>query len=336
MIQVKCEEIQVPIHSPFQSFGQTLTNRQSNIWTVHDSKHVISAEQCFYPKLIVNLNTNEKKDCTASLLQLGELIEQASNTKTLEQIFELPWFQDLEHKLQLHHLFAPQFLALQWIWLKTQHSALGPIFQQRSLKISGLVTNLQADIKLNGPSVWKIKIGRASFEQESQALETIFKRYPQSHFRLDANDLLADSLLRRWSDWAQQYQTRIEYIESPCPDAQQWNQLHSNLNLAIDLRGLDDLEHALHWNNLRALIVKPSLLSIKGVHKVALWVQRQNLSLPLILSSCFETQLGLHQIARMASLISDQNQFHGLGTMPFIDPTSPLSATINLDDLRAQ
>jgi hypothetical protein len=338
VIKVESQEIDIDIQAPFKSFGQTLSKRQSLIWKVSDQQHTIQSEQCFYPGLIPNLSPIEKQQLQNYLSTLPLLLEQLDRIQTLEQSFHLPWMRQLETILKPHHLFSPQFIALHWAWIKTKNQILAPLFQSQEVALSGLITQLKEDLDLNTLTTWKIKIARESFEKETHLIAQLIKKYPNYHFRLDANDHLSTKSLSQWIDWCQPHLKNIEYIESPCRDFQEWNELiklkGSTLPLAFDLREVDDINKISLWSNLSACIVKPSLLSLKGVSTVAQYINQKHLPVQFILSSCFETPMGLNQIARMSFYCKPCTKLHhGLATAAWVDSNAKVTSSLRLGQI---
>ncbi len=98
----------------------------------------------------------------------------------------------------------------------------------------------------------------------------------------------------------------IDYVEEPLPDAQKLPELFEQcpLPIALDESLLEPgWEQLAQSQQIRALVIKPTLL---GPTHAAM----QPTELPQILSSCFESPLGLELLERRA----DPSEIHGLNT----------------------
>lgn len=158
----------------------------------------------------------------------------------------------------------------------------------------------------------KLKVGNhPSLEAEVDFVREVMDRLrPDQRLRLDAN--------RRW-DWddavafgkeIHRHSSTIEYVEEPLRDPKQleaWREA-TGLNYALDetLRESPDLREFAHAT---AFIIKPTL---QGYSRQA-FERLAEYDVPMVISGCYESGIGLYQLARLAARWSP-GMAHGLDT----------------------
>lgn len=189
----------------------------------------------------------------------------------------------------------------------------------------------------------KLKVGSLSVEQATELTEQVNQVLTgQAAIRLDFN--------QRWrlNDIIRFYgnvkQLPIEYLEEPLADISQMNQLDSdplNIPFALDeqLRTISPHEISA-FKNLKAVILKPTVLGLGRTLEFAK-IAREHKILSVI-SSTFESQVGMVMLARVASSLNQNNCPMGLDTIDvfaesLLDEPSNLSGdtinVLNLPDL---
>jgi O-succinylbenzoate synthase len=168
-----------------------------------------------------------------------------------------------------------------------------------------------------GYSTFKWKIGVAPVEAE-QALfcELIASLPAAARLRLDANCGLSVEGLEAWLHFLQAHRTRIEYLEQPLPVGEEAAMAHcaaaSGIALALD-ESLNGAQGA-RWLQAGAwsgpLVVKPALA---GDARVLLQRLRP-LAAQVVLSSVFETQVGVENALQLADQLPGLNRPIGFDT----------------------
>ena len=161
----------------------------------------------------------------------------------------------------------------------------------------------------------KIKVGRGDMPREAATIRAIHDALAGDiTLRLDAN--------RAWDlDTATQFaglihDCPVEYIEEPLADPSQLVRFSSQTGIPVALDetviecGLDDLER---WRGVRAVVLKPMLL---GGFEIAIWMARRavNLGMTPVVSSTFESGVGLLALAHFAAALDQPGVAAGLDT----------------------
>lgn len=165
-------------------------------------------------------------------------------------------------------------------------------------------SRVQADFP-NGHHTLKLKVGRQEIEQDLKLIFELLAINPKLRFRLDAN--------RRWSQ--EQAATilaalplaNIDYIEEPTPD------LEANLKLVTQFHYPLALDETLQQPNYRyqpiegvhTLVIKPSLIG-SPLTIQNLVDQAQADGVKVVLSSAFETNIGLQAISELAEIVTPE------------------------------
>ncbi len=173
----------------------------------------------------------------------------------------------------------------------------------------------------------KIKVGRASVEEELKMILAILRETPPAvKLRLDAN--------RSWTpDQAESLSVlpaeRIEYVEEPLQNLSGLEAFYLRTGLAIALdESLRTPEAAryLAFEGVKALVLKPTVLG--GFSPVQKWAHLgREKGKMLILSDTFSSGIGVHTLGFWAILLHLQKTAHGLDTYRFLAEdvlTSPL------------
>lgn len=189
--------------------------------------------------------------------------------------------------------------------------------QHKKIKVNGLLTGSTEEMLINaakllseGYDVLKLKVGRRDIDSEIGFILQLRKTFGYNfQLRLDAN--------RSWDFDSAVYfgknvvNEQIEYIEEPLKDFKRLDELYfqTSLPFAIDesLFEFDDLPI-----KTKALILKPSFVG--GIHKTYQFIKlAQSKGIQPIISSAFESGLGLRTLAKVASFIPE-NIAMGLDT----------------------
>jgi o-succinylbenzoate synthase len=188
--------------------------------------------------------------------------------------------------------------------------------------INGLVTARASDIRSEitrlveqGYRTIKLKVGRATIAEDIQAVSAVLDALPHSvTLRLDAN--------RAWS-FEDAYMfartidhKRIAYIEEPLVDSTNLPRLYKETGvlIALDESLLNTTPERLQLHDgTAALVLKPTLLG--GLETAMKFARRAIRSgIKAVVSSSFESSLGLRMLAEFAASLGDLQTAHGLDT----------------------
>lgn len=189
-----------------------------------------------------------------------------------------------------------------------------------ALLLSAPLDDLSAQIEAMGtefpePLIVKVKVGRCSLAEDIQRLELIMQRLPGARLRLDGNRSwhVADVLELNHA----LPNLPVQFLEEPLQDA-------SKLPEMVRLTGWGyALDESLHepcfqlevTPGLEALVLKPSLYgSLERCGELVQTAQR--LKIPLIVSSSFESSLGITQLMALAECWSPDS-VAGLDTLKY-------------------
>lgn len=176
-------------------------------------------------------------------------------------------------------------------------------------------TLVSSDSDMDGRSeeapVVKIKVG-VSVEEGARRIQSIVGASKETKIRLDGNRFLSESeaheLLRRLGDDL----ARIEFFEEPfagCFDADHRSDFPVPLAIDESLNGEN-------WRHADVCILKPSLLG-DPAHTVAMAMDMQKEERRVVLSSAFESSVGMTMLAWLAARLG--NGHPGFGTYRFLE-----------------
>lgn len=198
--------------------------------------------------------------------------------------------------------------------------------QPRSYEIAGLLPAgaavlAAAEAKVAaGYTVLKWKIGVELVAVELELLRQLLERLPsQLRLRLDANGGLNVAQLAQWLEALAAHPAQIEYLEQPLPvgqEAEMAAQMQaSGVPIALDesLNGPAAKTWLQNWAG--PLVVKPALMG-----SLAQQVRNlQPVAARVVLSSVFETRIGLEMALRLADQLPDLKYALGFDTVAAFD-----------------
>ena len=204
-------------------------------------------------------------------------------------------------------------------WGKPWHTRLARAPLAR-VRLNALLTGSQEDIVRDaqaavarGYRTLKVKVGRHAVEAEITTVRQVASFLPPHVvLRLDANRAwsLADAL-----EFAQGVRNcPIEYIEEPVREAATLDEFirRSGLPAALD-ESLDAIGDDALPQGLRAIVIKPTLRGgISGALRLARSARHAGAT-PVI-SSAFESAVGLRALVELASVVHDPEVAAGLDT----------------------
>ncbi|WP_339934075.1 o-succinylbenzoate synthase [Vreelandella glaciei] len=149
------------------------------------------------------------------------------------------------------------------------------------------------------PSRLKLKVARYAMEEELALIEQLDARLPSTKLILDANGGWTREAAQRFCERLPLAQ--IDYLEEPCATFADTIAVAEATGVAIALD--ETLSRREEWSyhpQLKALVIKPTLIG--SLSDCEVLVQRARAgNLRVVVSSSFESDLGLGLLARLAS-----------------------------------
>lgn len=316
--------IDLSLRSPYVFEGQLRSKKKSAVLGFETSKGKFQAECSIFPGLHhQDLDLLQRQFFSLPDLPLPDLAFE-----NLEQIIQgLSFLASTPANLR----FAYEAICFHF-WLA--HDKL-----PEQMSLIGKKTNLQSPINnlITNPHEFdwksfdqsskcvKLKLGRSKkVEEDISLLLKLRQDYPQTRWRLDANEAYSLEDLKKWE---KVLCDQIEYFENPCLEPAQWPK-NSALPLALESSPFTKPSWWSAEIPLKAIVHKPSLSD--GFFQTLF--KMKNSPIPIILSSTFEGAMGLRDYLLLKEL-SGSTQTHGLGTWSQIissEPTDELKQTTNV------
>lgn len=185
--------------------------------------------------------------------------------------------------------------------------------------------------RLRACGVVKIKVGQGEPQESAQRVKCWSERLGADvRLRLDANQ--GWGVDEAISFWQEVNGLPVEYVEEPVRDIAELREFAQKTQapLALDesLMASDILSRAQDWN-LQAVILKP--MALGGLEKAREIARRAaDMGARAVVSSLFESSVGLAHLVHWAALLPNASTHHGLDTAGLlVEDTlrSPLIAT---------
>ena len=164
------------------------------------------------------------------------------------------------------------------------------------------------------PAKAKLKVARYPMRDEVAMIRELCRLAPKVKLVLDAN--CGWTREEAWTFMRHLTPGNIEYIEDPCARLEDIRAVASHTGVPVALDEL--LSRQPEWEpfpQLKALVIKPTLIGSLARCK-ALVDKAHSLGLKVIISSCYESQLGNRQLAQLASEWAPE-QAPGLDTLSY-------------------
>ena len=204
----------------------------------------------------------------------------------------------------------------------------GQIFPVNGLAIgSGTVLEMECEeLRNEGFKAAKLKVGQLTILQDIERVRLARKILgDEIALRLDANRAWGWEDALKFAEAVQDF--NIEYCEEPLLDSNKLEQLHlqTGMPLALDetlwyapTPKSDSTAKHVSLSGIRALILKPGILG--GWNNTKMWIEHaQKNGVQCVLSSCFESGLGLNWIAFMANELLSEPFPSGLDTSKWFE-----------------
>jgi o-succinylbenzoate synthase len=191
--------------------------------------------------------------------------------------------------------------------------------------LQGTYDQVMADVKKfieQGYMVFKLKVGDRNIALDIKKTADIRRLLPvEARLRLDANRIWALKEACIFCELAGRQ--NIEFIEEPLSDISQLDQFYQQTHMSVALDetlGSCGLPLA-QQEAVRAYVLKPTILG--GIIPALDWISQAGaLKKKAIISSCFESTVGLRILANLACLTG---QTAGLGTERWLKNVKPIT-----------
>jgi len=204
----------------------------------------------------------------------------------------------------------------------------GQIFPVNGLAVgSGTVLEMECgELRNGGFKAVKLKVGQLTILQDIERVRLARKILgTEIALRLDANRAWEWEDAVKFAEAVEDF--NIDYCEEPILDSNKLEKLHlqTGMPLALDetlwyapTPKSDTPAKHVSLSGIRALILKPSILG--GWNNTKMWIEHaQKNGIHCVLSSCFESGLGLNWIAFMAHELLSEKFPAGLDTSKWFE-----------------
>lgn len=149
------------------------------------------------------------------------------------------------------------------------------------------------------PSRLKLKVARHAMEEELALIEQLGERLPTTKLILDANGGWTREEAQRFCERLPL--TQIDYLEEPCAAIADTIAVAETAGVPVALDETLTRGEAWHYHpQLKALVIKPTLIGSLSACEALVQRARAGM-LRVVISSSFESDLGLGLLARLAS-----------------------------------
>lgn len=165
----------------------------------------------------------------------------------------------------------------------------------------------------------KIKVGFRPLDEDIALVNTIALELPELILRLDANLGWTSNDVKRFAENLPR--ESVEWIEDPCKvPLRDWTTLQSDVGIPFACDEAFSEEEILEYDGVpgfKTLVLKPSRMgSIR--ERAKLLERMRDEEIVVVLSSMFESSVGLAHLAHLATEWSSLDVAQGLGTVQFL------------------
>jgi len=310
----------LPLKEPLQMLGQVLNEREGLILRLSEIPFRSSTAEIFGEGEIAPFPSLHPESLSQAESQIQEYLCSSSKAKhSSEFLFGSVRFgldmalRNLTHSLQES--------------TERNYMSVGYESYKENIIVNGLTSASGKKLELEcehlqntGFKTIKIKVGRWTVQEDIERVRNACKILDDDiSLRLDAN--------RSWEweealDFANALKDcSIEYCEEPLREFQKLEELHkqTGIPLALDETLWNNPNpHFLPKKGVKSLIIKPGIIGTWESTKFWSAYAEKN-KMDLVLSSSFESGLGLHWIARMAATMTRKQTSVGLDTIKYFE-----------------
>ncbi len=310
---------QLPFNKPFKTGSTSFSTRSGLILRFKDSSSDAISEAAPLPGF--------------SREGINDVINSAdTRKKSIQQFFkndfelsELKSFSETFHKLPSLQ-FALEMLGIELLCQRnssTVSKILG-LPARNFINVNTVIGTGSKDEIIDqvkteyskGFRVFKIKVGKSP-DAAAKKLHDLHQEYPEISFRLDANQTWPLEKVREYSSLF--HNLPIEYVEEPSvyKSENELNKITDNCELPVALdesvSDLNSFSAQLENEKIQAFVIKPSIFGsiLKFIDTIS---SRNHLIDKIVITSAFESGVGLNQFACLAALAGSKSRAHGLNT----------------------
>lgn len=310
---------QLPFNQPFKTGSTSFSTRSGLILRFKDSSSDAISEAAPLPgfsKDGINDVINSVETRRRSIQQFFKNDFDLSELKSFSETFhELPSLQ-----------FALEMLGIELLCQRNRSAVSKILGLSTASNISvntvigtgskdEIYDKIEADYN-KGFRVFKIKVGKNP-NPIAKILHDLHQEYPEITFRLDANQTWPIEKVREYSSLF--LNLPIEYVEEPSfyNSENELDKITNNcvLPVALDesVTDLDSFSDRLKNEKVQVFVIKPTIFGsiLKFIDTIS---SRNHLIDKIVITSAFESGVGLNQIACLAALSGSKSRAHGLNT----------------------
>jgi O-succinylbenzoate synthase len=208
------------------------------------------------------------------------------------------------------------FSSVQWAIESALLDSNTKYLSDTTINFQPLFSNIKALkelMTLPNHSIIKVKCGIFDLNDEIKVLKELTHKHPSIKFRLDFNHRMP---LEKSVKLCETLNTHIDFVEDPGQKIADYKTFYEETGIYFAIECHEhNLESPLyHEKGLKALIYKPMLCS--GLTHLK-HLKQNSPELAIIISSCFESKIGLNNLAKCAALYSNE-QVQGIGTASYL------------------
>ncbi len=305
----ECFQYQLPLHKPLVVGSETFAKREGVVLTLYDEKNNLGVGEI---APLPGLSKETLGEARQQILNLAQTIINHSPPvnghgtlndalKTWLQTFRLVPSARFGFEMAFLNLLASRRnVFLRDIIVPTEHAQV-PICGLLPGPVQDPLREAEEMIQ-KGMRVVKLKVGRSGLDEDIKMIQAVNQRIEgKAVLRLDANqkwDLNKAVLLGHEIGCA-----AVEYIEEPFQNSSQYEEFFMKTTIPV---ALDETVLKLDFNQIKSLsgvdflIIKPTILG--GIVKTwDLMSQCQRVGLQTVISSSFESSLGLSALVNLAA-----------------------------------
>lgn len=310
----------LPLVRPLQLRGQTLTSRSGFlIRLISDTKHIGWGEAAPLP----GFSSESSESVVAELKDLKHLLPGCKLPPNLSNLTGQFHSWPSSHRW-INSVNCALEMATLNLMANEQAIPLSRLLSKQPLEtvyINGLIVDTEGVaeasriLKRDGYRAIKLKVGNNSIDVDIKRTRNAFHELGgTTTLRLDANRAWSYEDACRFA--AGITDCEIEYIEEPLANPKQLREFSERIGLTIALdESIGDLtpDTLTERSHVGAVILKPTLLG--GFERTAMWArQAQKYGIKAVISSCFESSIGIAALAQLTAAFNMFNTPVGLDT----------------------
>lgn len=334
--RVRTEHISIPLHQRLTTFSGESHMYRNIIYIMMDVSYLDGQTSRVIGE-VAPLPGLHKEDIAMASKQISNLCKhlQGSRFLTTPEVMSIydriPLFQRIIQHLKLTDIYPSVKSGLEAALWEAVDGNTGVRWKPRAAKVSALlnphghsdseIEEMAKEIVSQGYRCIKVKAGRSKDPLEDARYLKIIRKAVGDivTLRVDSNQCWSFKKAIQYVSAVETY--GIEYIEEPLSDPMglsEWSKF-SSIPVALDEsldQGLFDVNDPSCSipDSVKYVVIKPSLLG--GMSETAkLSKAAESRGIDVVISSCFESPVGLVHLAKISSLVDSKRcRYHGIST----------------------